>query len=214
MRYPWAPVADHAAFALRTLKPREAVAPLIDLVDAASPSAPVYDAKSKQYTVREVVRLNHMRNCLLCHAPSENEHDGRVRGLVPTPGQPLPPQYYQSLSGDFVRADITYLRQDFSINLPEEHADPWPHEQRYDFVVRTRLAKSSELAGITASAASYPQREAMLYALRGITGKGVGTSSERWRELLGLIADKPNGDKRTPDLEKFATAPSDKKPQR
>jgi hypothetical protein len=200
LRYPWPPVADHAAVALRTLQPREAVIPLVDLLDLPSPSAPVLDARTNQYAVREVVRVNHLRNCLLCHAPSAGKDDGLVRGLVPTPGEPLPVQYYESPGGHFVRADITFLRQDFSVNLPEESAGPWPREQRYDFVTRLRTLSPGELTDLPASG-PYPQRDAVLYALRGLTGKDGGDASARWRELVGSIAERPKGEQKSPALE-------------
>ena len=41
--------------------------------------------------VQELVRVNHLANCLLCHAPSFQRGD-LVRGAVPTPGLPLPAQ--------------------------------------------------------------------------------------------------------------------------
>ncbi|HZV06462.1 MAG TPA: HEAT repeat domain-containing protein [Gemmataceae bacterium] len=213
LRYPWPPVADHAALALRALKPSEAAAFLIDLLDLPSPSAPDYDGGTNEYKVREMVRLNHLRNCLLCHAPSANKDDGLVRGLVPTPGQPLlSGEYYQSeVAIDFVRADITFLRQDFSVNLTGLDTAPWPDNQRYDFVVRTRPATPAELANTTTQRGNYPQRDAVLYALRGLTGKDGGTSSDRWRELLGQIAEKPKGDKDRSALEKITISPSDKK---
>ena len=33
-------------------------------------------------------------------------------------------------------------------------------------------------------------REAVLYALRGLTGKSCGDSADEWRELLGIAKDK------------------------
>jgi hypothetical protein len=201
LRYPWPAVADHAAVALRTLQAREAIIPLVDLLDLPSPSAPFLDARTNHSAVREVVRVNHLRNCLLCHAPSANKADGLVRGLVPTPGEPLPVQYYESPGGHFVRADITFLRQDFSVNLPEEGTGPWPREQRYDFVTRQRTLSPGQAAELAASSADYPQRDAVLYALRGLTGKDGGDSSTRWRELLGLLAERPGGEKKRSALE-------------
>jgi hypothetical protein len=168
----------------------------VDLLDLPSPSAPVWDARTNQDTVRELVRVNHLRNCLLCHAPSANKEDGPVRGLVPTPGEALPVQYYESQGGDFVRADITFLRQDFSVNLPESDTGPWPREQRYDFV--TRLPSGN-----------YPQRGAVLSALRGLTGKDGGASSAHWRELLGPITAKRKGEQERPGLEKIPVSLAD-----
>jgi hypothetical protein len=205
LRYPWPPVADHAAAALRALSPSEAVAPLVDLLDLPSPSAPVLDAETNRYTVRELVRLNHLRNCLLCHAPSASKEDGLVRALVPTPGEALPVVYYEGQGGSFVKADMTFLRQDFSVLLPVEEAGPWPHEQRYDFVTRLRTLPPGKGTALPASG-KYPQRDAVLYALRGLTGKDGGDSSARWRELLGPIAGKPGGEKERPALANIAVS--------
>jgi hypothetical protein len=190
LRYPWAPVADHAAAALRTLKPEGAVPKLVGLLDRPDPSVPVLDPKTRKQSVRELVRLNHMRNCLLCHAPSANDKDGLVRGLVPTPGQPLPRLYYAGQRGNFVRADTTFLRQDFSVNMPVEAATPWPKEQRFDFVTRVRTVKPNEMPEIAAKPGTSPQREAVVYALRGLTGKDGGDSADKWRDLLGIAKDK------------------------
>jgi hypothetical protein len=190
LRYPWPPVADRAALALRKLKPQGAVPKLVDLLDRPNPSVPVLEGKTKKPAVRELVRLNHMRNCFLCHAPSANDKDGLVRGLAPTPGQPLPRLYYAGQTGNFVRADITFLRQDFSVNLPVKAAAPWPDEQRFDFVTRVRTLEPNEMPEIAAQTSNYPQREAVQYALRGITGKDGGDSSATWRDLLGITKDK------------------------
>jgi hypothetical protein len=211
LRYPWPPVADHAAVALRTLHPREAVGSLVDLLDLPSPSDPVLDPKTKQYTVRQVVRLNHLRNCLLCHPPSANKDDGPIRGLVPTPGLPLPVAYYEGPApgSHFVRADISYLRQDFSVTLPDEHAAPWPRQQRFDFLTRLRTVSPGSVPARTESSSDYPQRGAVLYALRGLTGKDAGDSSTSWRKLLGLIGREPEGDRQGPALEKLTRSLAD-----
>lgn len=189
-RYPWVPVADHAAVALRKLKPQGVLPKLVALLDQPDPALPVLDQKSKKPVVRELVRLNHLRNCLLCHAPSANDKDGLVRGLVPTPGQPLPRLYYAGQKGNFVRADITFLRQDFSVNLPIVAPGPWPSEQRFDFVTRVRPVKAEEMSESVAKLGTYPQRDAALYALRGLTGKDGGDSASKWRELLGMVSKK------------------------
>ena len=60
--------------------------------------------------VREIVRVNHLGNCILCHAPSTDRAD-LVRGAVPTPGQALPapvttPQYYERGSGIFAFSSV------------------------------------------------------------------------------------------------------------
>lgn len=212
--YPWAPVADHAAEALVALNDKGAVPVLVALLDQPDPTLPlVVNKRTGKRVVRELVRLNHMRNCFLCHVPSADTKDGLIRGAVPTPGKPLPAAYYAATSGDFVRADTTFLRQDFSIVLTVEDAKPWPAEQRYDYVVRQRIlppekgtdvkkpdAGEPAVKGIT----TYPQREAALYALRRLTGKDGGDSSKKWRELL-FITTKDTPDKKTPPKGKEAS---------
>src|SRR2546421_677315 len=79
-RYPWSPVADHAAEALVALEINEAVPELLALLDAPDPRLPV--GKPQAATIKEVVRVNHLRNCVLCHAPSFDRQD-KVRGLAP-----------------------------------------------------------------------------------------------------------------------------------
>jgi hypothetical protein len=232
LRYPWAPVADHAAEALVTLEDREALPALERLLNEPDPDRPIarqyiaadlgaqmnrkagkllplpslklLELKTRQggiqasvflsdpyatdtyerlpgsmpertpevWVVRELVRTNHMRNCLLCHAPSWSKDDP-VRGLVPNPGQPLPPPtsapYYEGNNGQFVRADVTYLRQDFSVTQPVVRSAPWPAHQRYDYVVRTRYPRADELA--TKSVDGSPQRAAIRFAIRELQSK-------------------------------------------
>jgi hypothetical protein len=182
LRYPWAPAADHAADALVALNDRKAVAALEPLLAQPDPSAPFVNGDGK-LVVRELVRVNHLRNCLLCHAASGSNSD-RVRGFVPKPGEAIPIVYYAARTGNFVRADVTYLKQDFSIALPVAEAAPWPDIQRYDFLLRTRELSGAERARWSAqaaraaiarrvpSSASYPQKEALLFALHHLKAKG------------------------------------------
>ncbi|MFQ5732655.1 MAG: hypothetical protein ACE5KM_11970, partial [Planctomycetaceae bacterium] len=120
-----------------------------------------------QWAVRELVRVNHMRNCYLCHAPSLSEYD-TVRGFVPSPSQSLPRLYYASRSrgGHFVRADVTYLRQDFSVMHAVKNHKPWPERQRFDYLVRTRLISKAEAVKIRKRLPKWDaQRNAVLVAL-------------------------------------------------
>lgn len=175
-RYPWAPVADHAAEALVSLQDRDAVPALRQLASEPDPSLPFVDPEQGgALVVREVVRINHLRNCMMCHAASTNAED-KVRAPIPDPGKPLPPliTYYGGIpEGEIVvRADITYLRQDFSVAQPVGNADPWPKMQRYDYLVRNRPITTAEHARRSRSEPlSYPQRESVLFAIRELTGK-------------------------------------------
>jgi hypothetical protein len=193
LRYPWPPVGDHAAEALVALNDDEAVPDLVNLLDQQDPRSPEAAGKGK-WVVPELVRVNHLRNCLLCHAPALNLTDP-VRGLVPTPGEPLPVPYCDSRDGTFVRADVTYLRQDFSVMQPVARDYHWPPVQRFDYLVRCRELTPAEAKAHEAALAarpkgvrpaSYPQREAVLFALRKLTGLQAGDSSLDWRLALWM----------------------------
>jgi HEAT repeat protein len=197
LRYPWAPPADHAAEAVATLQDRPLVRQLVSLLREPSPTAPVQGSHGRLF-VREVVRLKHVDNCLACHPPAFTDSDpvpGAVPGVVltqggvrfgspggggggyggggGTPGAPL-----------MIRADVTYFRQDFSVQLPVFGATA---PMRFDYLVRTRPLGPREAAQLRAKAPDphrYAQRDAVLYALRVLTGKDPGDTTEAW---LGLF---------------------------
>jgi hypothetical protein len=183
LRYPWTPVADRAAEALVALGDQDAVAGLADLLDRPDPSGPVRNVKGT-WVKPELVRINHLRNCLLCHAPSTDERDV-ARGLVPTPGERVPEGYHGRSDGSFVRADVTYLRPDFSLKQAVADPEPWPANQRYDYLIRMRALTPAEARRWDhgaklpeAKTANYPQRQAVLFALRQLTGKDASVAAE------------------------------------
>jgi hypothetical protein len=187
LRYPWAPVADHAAEALVALCDREAAGELARLLDQPDPLAPVQN-KEKKWVVPELVRVNHFGNCALCHAPSLAREDP-VRGLVPDRSQPIPEVYYESKSGIFVRADVTYLKQDFSLMERVEEPKEWPRMQRFDYLVRQRELSEDEVSRLpakdpAAGRTTYPQRDAVRWALCRLTGEDLGSRSEDWIPYL------------------------------
>lgn len=190
LRHPWPRANYHAAEALVALNVTAAVPALVRELDAPDPSAPFETAKDGErfQAVREVVRVNHHANCLLCHAPSFAANDP-VRGPVPSPFEPLPvlEQYYERLStrGMSVRADVTYLRQDFSEVLPVDEPGPWPKEQRFDFLVRARRLAADE-GGRPACGppAPAPNHVAAAYALRQLTGLDGGYTAAGWEKVL------------------------------
>ena len=169
LRHPWLPAAQHAAESLAALQDDAAVPALKVMLAEPDPAAPVVTPEAKTPQIRELVRINHLRNCLLCHAASVQRTDP-LRAPVPTPGTALTPAYYaeRSIDGAAVRADVTYVRQEFSVLLPVADAKPWPEHQRFDFVIRRREATKDELAALDKAAPaqpSWPQREAILFAL-------------------------------------------------
>src|SRR5262249_7971657 len=125
---------------------------------------------------------------------------GLVPGLVPVQGTPLPPSfsalYYAGAGGGtFVRADVTYLRQDFSLMLrvPDAAAYRWPEMQRYDFLVRTRPATEIEIHRFQAGQASpalSEHHQAVLFALRRLTGHDAPLTAAEWRATLGPAGER------------------------
>jgi hypothetical protein len=170
LRHPWPAAAEHAAEALVALNDQDARPALATLLAEPNFTAPFTPEGEKKPTVRELVRVNHLKNCLLCHEPSAGRREA-LTGFVPVPGQALPPEYYASRASKdddvFVRADIVYVRQEFSVTLPVADAKPWPERQRFDFVVRTRPATEEEIAAAAKrEAAEDPQHQAIRFALK------------------------------------------------
>jgi hypothetical protein len=169
LRYPWAPVANHAAEALVALSDRTTLPALKKLVDEPNPSLPFKSAPGKKALMREVVRVNHLRNCFLCHAAGQ-PGDGSTLAAVPRPGVSLRDLYYDALrsrSGALqARVDAIFVKQDFSLIQRVKDAKPWPELQRFDFLIRTREATADEIAAAKKAPPSYPQREAVLWAIK------------------------------------------------
>ena len=87
---------------------------------AAPPAKKTIEGKASLVHVRELVRVNHHRNCVLCHAPAARD-DAVFSAPVALPDRelPAPSEGYggrQSSPDLFVRIDMTYLRQDFSLD--------------------------------------------------------------------------------------------------
>ena len=155
MNYPWRPVVDRA----RQIQWRQLTKAIredaddstlehaargVQFVNVGRPASTPYQDDEGTWVVDELVKVNHLRNCVLCHQVSSDKNDP-LRGQIPSPGERLPRIYYNSNRGDFVRADVVYLRQDFSVMLPVEDHGKWPQQQRFDFFVRTRLATGDDL---------------------------------------------------------------------
>jgi hypothetical protein len=81
LRYPLPTVAQRATDAIVKLERKDLVPELVAFLDEPDPRAPVARQVKDQpvQMVRELVRINHHRNCVLCHAPGNN--------VSATPGQ-------------------------------------------------------------------------------------------------------------------------------
>jgi hypothetical protein len=185
LHYPWGPVASHAAEALVFLNDRDSVPYMKKMLTQPEPwlPFPVREGKKEVLVVREVVRINHLSNCMLCHPPT-SAGTGLVRGQVPIPGfrvpgdwshQPLGFGYGEPLDPApkvFVHADTTFLRPDFSVMQRTRNYFSWPEEQRFDYIVRTRPATAKDVeraAEFKASRQTTEAREAVLFAIRELT---------------------------------------------
>lgn len=175
-RYPWPAASIHAANALVELNDKSVVSAVEKLKDEPNPQLPFSmeiqkkNGKEKVLAKRELVRINHMCNCLLCHAPSTATTD-MVRGRVPIPNETPPQLYYAEKTGEvFARADTTFLRQDFSVVQPITGTGTWPGDQRYDYLARVRQLTKKEMLELEKLPKDQPlpyiQRDAVRFVLK------------------------------------------------
>ena len=153
-RHPWPEVARHAAETCVQLNAQELIQPLTALLDEPDPSNPRRNASGEWVQV-ELVRLNHHNNCTLCHPGATSAGEG-FPASIPIPGSNA---YGHLTDGPAVRADVVYLRQDFSI------VHDAPNHQRYDYLLQTRRLDENEVRGVLAKrtdvGTSYSQRDAV-----------------------------------------------------
>jgi hypothetical protein len=200
LRYPFPAVAKRAADAIARTGRTDLVGELVTVLEEDDPRMPT-EGKNKKLTVREMVKVNHHRNCMMCHAPGTSgvAQASGIAVEVPVQGQALPTtaQGYQSSQPSpdlMVRIDVTYLRQDFSVMLSVADAHPWPELQRFDFMVRERTVTAEEAAmyrdKLTPKEAGVlsPYHKAALAALRELTGKDTAPTAAAWRKMLDVKA--------------------------
>jgi HEAT repeat protein len=209
--YPWPRAAVHAAEALVALDDKDAAPLLVAQLGKPDPTLP-YTTSDGRIMVRDVVRLNHVGSCLICHAPAFSGRDPvvgidpitlRPTSTVENPnthyGKPFLTDGRSGIWGNniLIRADVQFLRQDFSVTFPVKQVFGVSQGQRYDFVVRTRQLKGDELKEYKkqepSPSASYPQRESALTALRALAGKDAGPTTDAWVKLYPSAGAEAEG---------------------
>ena len=165
----------------------DAVPSLVSLLEQPHPTAPYKKPGREGAYVREMVCLNHFRNCLLCHPASLNSED-KVRSAWSAARSALTQEggYGTQPQSIFVRADITYLRQDFSVQRPVENHAHWPAMQRFDYLVRERPATPADVQTARRLETNEPTeyQKAIFFALRELTGADPGPSVEDWKRFF------------------------------
>jgi len=201
--YPLPAVAKRSAEALVKLDRKDVLADLVNVLERPDPRLPFTEKRDGKdaMTVRELVKVNHHRNCLLCHAPGNTENTPAValKVAVPSPVEPLPKptdgggyQTTPSTPDILVRIDMTYLRQDFSLMMPVADAHPWPEMQRFDFLVRTRPVTPTEVQAFESRRETDEPGQpsvyhrAALFALRELSGRDAEATPQAWRKVLNI----------------------------
>ncbi len=195
LRYPWPAVAKRAADAIAKLERTDLVPELLTMLESSDPRLPEEKESDGKVIVREMVKLNHHRNCMLCHPPSGSgaPNPNALQAEVAVQDQPLPAPsdgYRQSRQDLLIRIDATYLRPDFSASLQVKDAHPWPEMQRFDFLVRERKLTKEEAAAYREQLKQKeegvlsPYHKGAVAALRDLTGKDAAPTAEAWRKLL------------------------------
>jgi len=181
LRYPLPEVMHRAADALIKLQCKTVLTDLVDELEQPDPRAP--RKLNDVMTVREVVRVNHHRNCALCHAPAVQKDVplGVLTAPVTLPQETMRGYGFGGQSPEtFVRVDITYLRQDFSLVQGDA---------RFDYFVRTRKLTPSEAtdhAKLVAKIGTRPNHMAAQRALAALVGQTPDDpTAAGWRRLLG-----------------------------
>ena len=85
----WEPVAVNAANALVELNDELRLDDLRKKPNMPDPHAPYQDQEGN-WKVRELVRVNHLRNCLMCHAPVVDPKVSPSMAAVPEPKKAPP----------------------------------------------------------------------------------------------------------------------------
>jgi HEAT repeat protein len=142
-RYPLSAVSKRAAETLVKTQNKEALSQLVDVLEQPDPRAPAtkqVDGKQVSF-VREMVRVNHHHNCLLCHAPANTSDvpKGVLSAPVPQPSQPLP-----SVLQGYGSRECLAVARNAAVRLLRPHApgDTGRSERHHQDAGETNAAES------------------------------------------------------------------------
>jgi hypothetical protein len=203
LRYPWPAAAQNAAAAITKLKRVDLLPQLVEMLDEPDPRLPRKEKVGGRMVslTHELVRVNHLKSCLLCHASASpfSRAEDFFLAPVPVPSERLNPlpgynQSQETPSHLLVRADVTYLRQDFSVMqlVAVDSLDNWPILQRFDFLVRKRVLSDKEAADLktTLRPRLSPYHRVARKALRDLRGRDLPAKADAWRKLLKSLAKR------------------------
>jgi hypothetical protein len=209
LRYPDPRVAERAMEVIAKLDRKDLAGEVLKLLEECDPRSPKPTADMKAMKIRELVRIRHASNCLLCHPPATPAEfgsllQGKLAGLAAVrefgpqePTKPIP--LFDNVSGFYnsapnhgdpsIRIDVTFLKQDFSRYLDR---DSDRVRERFDFLVRERLVTPSEAANyekslLPGSNRLNPYHRAAITTLRELTKQDVAPTAEAWRAVVAEL---------------------------
>ena len=205
MRYPMPAVARRTAQAIIVLNRTDLLPQLAEMLGEAARYP--RGADGRRGGRRGPRSGAHQSSPQLLALPRPGDDGAIVRGarLDADSGLPFPTtlcEYYGERlvqNEPAVRADTTYLRQDFWVMLPVADATPWPEKQRFDFLVRTRVVEGAELAKLQAEIAARPAGQLSKpesrhrLALRELTGQNADPTRKPGAMCWRRIDDPRNG---------------------
>jgi hypothetical protein len=191
-RSPWVVPAEHAAEALAALRRTETVPALLRLLGSSDPQAPYDKGNNSVRYVKELVRIDHKFNCLMCHPPSFRSSDPARRAVPPLRETVVGLGYFARVpqqTETLVRADVTYLKQDYSVILQVKRGGN-QEARRFDLFIRERVATPADMVAALVRKKAGPtgHQKAIRFALRELTGQEPGRRDENWH----LFAQRQN----------------------
>ncbi|MBM4071942.1 MAG: HEAT repeat domain-containing protein [Planctomycetes bacterium] len=193
LSYPWPDVAERASATIAKLG-RTDLAPRLQEVlkkpDPRLPQTRLVDGKKKTF-VRELVRINHLRNCMLCHAPAPVGEPTPVERAGET--NRLASRRRTSSSSLVERAgEIQQAESTGEVPIPGSAITRYYGESNRDLLVRfdvTYLRQDFSAPLAVADADQWPSMQRYDFVVR--TREINEAEAATWRKLLPADAASP-----------------------